>query len=421
MQLKNLLITISLLLVFLACSSARAEDPIVGAWEGTMYCGIKMNGTWYIEKTGQNKYRALAYGYAHPDAPSIQDNCTVDDVIQTQSDQFRFHTRRWLLQPAGYSTEYDTIGTLVDENTMDVKSLHPRCDKARFVRTNTPKPLPAACIRKAPIVYLYPQLTQVNEVDPFYKGFRAVGYEPELTCDSAQSKYRGKLLGYAEMDREIKGKQAYFAIATFLGYFSDDPVEMEEIAEKAKKPIDADFIRMKEIINAEHYFLFVSTDIEGAGVWGERNINVRLPSFIKYNWEENLATFRIFESNIGEAPNVKVFLAVNEKERYQDHTISVNAKEWRDKYSKYFGDVSGRGGDRNLYATRILSDENHSVVLAEIFDRKTGKSIVRWSPDGSDVNELVKLAPEKPLAAYNFNPYGCSSLNTSYFKPKKKK
>lgn len=416
MQLINFLTTAGLLML-LATSSAQAEDPIVGAWEGTMDCGVKMNGTWYIEKTGQNKYTTVAYGYAHPDAPSIQDNCTVDDVTQTQSDQFRFHTQRWLLQPEGYSAEYDSIGTLVDANTMDVKSLHPRCEKARFVKTNTPKPLPVACIRKPPVVYLYPSLIKNND-RTYANGY---GADDDSSCDSAQSKYRGKLLGYAEMGRQIKGKQAYFATATYLGYFSDDPVEMEEIAERSKKTIDADFMQMKDVINAEHYFLFAGID-HGNEVWDDREIHISLPTFSNYNWEENFATFRIYASTIKNLFH-DVFLSngQNEKQIESLHTISVSAREWKDKYSKYFGDVSGNGGNRDLYAARILSDANHSIVLADIFDRKSGKSIVRWSPNGSDVNEMAKLVPEKPLAAYNFNPYGCSSLNTAYFKPKKKK
>jgi hypothetical protein len=225
-------------------------------------------------------------------------------------------------------------------------------------------------------------------------------YEPNaLSCLAGQADYQDELLHLALVYKNSKShsfsKKSYYDLATILGYFSDNPVGKDAIVEKVKGTIDADFSATAARLSQANYVLIVGD--YGGGYHGAISSTLRgnysatqlLPAIDgDYDWVSN--TFRVSaESRLTKG-------------------IYASSKEWKDKWQPLFASA-----DKTL-ASRLLLGKDLHPLLAEIFDRQTGKTVLSWAAEGMDVNKLQALVPDTPAADYDFNK--CDSLNPDYYK-----
>ncbi len=249
-------------------------------------------------------------------------------------------------------------------------------------------------------------------VEPADGVYRSEYPKNDQSCLSGQWGYRyidGALFQMALLNQPLKGKQNYLAGASWLGYFPEDPVEMDNIIEKVKPIIDKDFQEMRKFIARKPYFLFVGATMYAQGVYRRMDLNrvffngtrYHMPYFDVYDWNTDA-----FQTRSGRYSNMGEYL---------DETpapFKVTAKEWKEKYS---GLLDTKSGNKTL-GSRLLLDSNFKPVLAQIFVRETGKTILKWSPKGVDAEEISALVPETPAADYDFRKIdGCRSLNPDYF------
>lgn len=228
--------------------------------------------------------------------------------------------------------------------------------------------------------------------------------KPKLSAHSClvgQADYKEELMRHAlrlgNSQVPTISKTNYYALATYLGYFSDVPVEKDAIVEKARETIDKDFAVMVATIRKAHYILFVGDYGAHGTLFRNLSAQIVLPLWYtgitnedKYDWSTN--SFQVYSRYMDWRLQKKVY---------------ASSKEWQEKWEPLFASAN-----KNL-ASRLLMDKDLHPLLAEIFDRKTGKTILSWVAEGMDVNKLQALVPDTPAADYDFN--NCDSLNPDYY------
>jgi hypothetical protein len=229
---------------------------------------------------------------------------------------------------------------------------------------------------------------------------------PDFSCSQGQSRYRQHLLYMAlEGGRLEKSKSNYYNLATFLGYFADNPVAKDEIVTKVQATIDKDVAAMDALVAKRPYFLFVG-DYGSSQGEGHIRFSISMPEGpndwngdkvrsdkYAYNWEKN--SFHV--SAYG--PHAAGSLSTD---------IVTSSKEWKDKWQGIFQ----YAGDS--LASRLLLDNKMNPVLAEIFDKDSGKTVLSWAAPGVNQQKLQAMIPETPASEYDFE--NCDSLNPDYYK-----
>jgi hypothetical protein len=175
-------------------------------------------------------------------------------------------------------------------------------------------------------------------------------------------------------------------------------VQKDEIVEKVKPTVDRDIQRIANLIHSGAYFLFVGES--GASleaVWLPRIGQPILQSdgsFGHYDWKSN--SFGV------QAQSQFIYYGAIDK------SISASPKDWKQKWEPIFSD-----DNKGKLGGRLLLDSQLRAVLAEIFDKKSGKTVLKWAAEGQDADELSALIPETPESDYNFDR--CFDLNPDYF------
>jgi hypothetical protein len=228
--------------------------------------------------------------------------------------------------------------------------------------------------------------------------------EMKRSCSYGMLEYTSKLLGAAAQNNKPPlTKPSYYAYGTFLGYFSNDPVEKESIADKVAPVVDRDLLAMSKSIKEGSYFLVVGDlgaawnlpDPIGDSFEGRLGAGDNLPSIDKqpYSWEDNSFAVKIGGRKM---------------------SIPTTAKEWKEKWQPVFAPEN-----RPNIAGRILLNSHIYFVMAEIFDKKTGATLLKWGAkdvDANTVNRLSALIKDSPAKDYDVNQ--CGDLNASYFTAK---
>lgn len=440
-------------------ASASKDDVVV--MEGVYHCGpIPLGLTLYMGPLNESsRFEGIYHFYPADSNPAAREGCyKAAGKLDVANNQIRFKPIEWILQPAGYqAVDIQTDVNDLPAGHATAQINHPSCNQPfRLSVTKSSRALPAACASvltaiaatgaaepqrqqekpeakltaiatagaaahpvdthksKPAVVYQYP-VSLGGDLACDFGVYRCVprwGEEAKYnkTCDFAQGVYRGKLYGFALDKSKPAGKQNLYAISTFLGYFSDDPVEMEEIAEKNAPVIGRDYEEFVQLIEKSPYLFFWGSS-DGKYHYGETLFDLGTGS-VHYEWErDQVVVYGPFLQSI-KPRDTAIGRSIDNLE------FQVSAREWRDKYQPYFGDAQGNGA-KKPWAVRLLTDAHFNAVLADIYDAKTGKSIIRWGGKGVDLDAVSKLVPEKPLASYKANAYGCKSLNTKYFKPTK--
>lgn len=225
----------------------------------------------------------------------------------------------------------------------------------------------------------------------------------DFSCSKGQFRYRQNLLRVALQSGKLRqSKSNYYNIATFAGYFSDDPVAKDEIVTKVKATIDKDLAEMDRLVAKQSYFLFVGDygsfqgDLDSIFRFSmPRGPDSKDPyNADKYNYDWEKSSFSVF-AGIGIIHNSLMT------------DIVVSPKEWKDKWKGLFQNA----GDS--LASRLLFDSKMNPVLAEIFDKDSGKTILSWAVPGVNQQKLQAMIPETPASEYNFE--NCDSLNPDYY------
>jgi len=243
-------------------------------------------------------------------------------------------------------------------------------------------------------------------------------FEESSSCQSGQWSYRLELLRYVRNRWYIApdNMKSYYNKGTLLGYFSDNesPAEMLAIAKKVQPIVDKDLEEMRAQMAKKSFFLLVG-DYSMTLTSGTRSdVNfftqtfgsTGLPSVSEYQWEKG---------------KIRSYVMVG-GETYIG-TINATPQQWSQNFEKYFGP---RGteirdlADQEL-ASRVLLNWKLELLVADIFNKKTGKSLLRWSSSPELLNLATHLVPELPASAYDFNPYKCESLNPAYYSDRKSK
>jgi hypothetical protein len=224
-------------------------------------------------------------------------------------------------------------------------------------------------------------------------------------CSIGMRAYKAKILTSAALGgRPPLSKASYYAYATYLGYFSDDPVQKDEIVEKVRSIVDRDLLAMSEMVRKGAYFLYVgevgsvlNNDITQMN--SPVNRQITMPNLVEigfqgpYNWETN--SFEVADATTGLSSNFS-------------RTITASPKEWKEKWQPIFAPEN-----RHNLAGRLLIDRAWKPVFAEIFDKRTGQTIVKWGVAGTDVERMSAFIKETPAADYDLK--NCGDLNPSYF------
>lgn len=423
----------SFLLLFSIQSQADGSSDL--ALRGIYNCGaLKIGMTAHLSPVDSNKDFKGVYHFYPVATPAAKEGCfIVKGKLNQAATEAVISPQEWIVHPDGYGAADVKIditslgdgkaigyvqhpscsGPFEMKAVEDVESMPAECEKVRVAvaPARTPETVVSTQTAQVPA-------KKISVLSIPTKKFR------EGSCDEGQVDYRERLLGYAADNVQIGGKQGYYNIGTFLGYFSDDPVERDGIVKKVKPIIDADMEEARAIVRHNNYLLLnyskaPYSETRGSFMFGDRGHSIPRSIFVstnkRYDWESGTARFRVhIEAQ-------QLALASSDSE----YSIEVSAKEWRDKYAKYFGDLHGKGGNESLVATRSLVRYKHypntdigyfEPVYVELYDAKSGKSIVRWSPTGGDVEALSKLVPQVPAAKVPGNQYGCKNLNRSYYR-----
>jgi len=199
-------------------------------------------------------------------------------------------------------------------------------------------------------------------------------------------------------------KANYYSYATYLGYFSDDPVQKDEIVEKVRNIVDKDLLAMSELMRKGAYFLYVgelgthlNNDITNMN--SPVNKQITMPNIDDvglngpYHWETN--SFNVSNAPTGLASNFS-------------HTVSATPTEWKEKWQPIFA----KENRKNL-GGRLVVDRTWKPVFAEIFDKKSGQTLVKWGVPGVNIEAMGSLIKETPAADYDLKQ--CGDLNPSYY------
>jgi len=417
----------SFLLLFSIQSQADGSSDL--ALRGIYNCGALIIGmTAHLSPVDSNKDFKGVYHFYPVATPAAKEGCfIVKGKLNQAATEAVISPQEWIVHPDGYGA----ADVKIDITSLgDGKAIgyvqHPSCSGPFEMKAvEDVESMPAECekVRVAVAPSLKPEAVATAQVAKVpAKKLSALSFPTQVSmedsCEAGQAAYRGKLLGYAANNYLIEGKQNYYNFATYMGYFSDDPVEREEIVDKVKPTIDADLKAAQALIRENEYFLLNYSEANDAKtkrgfLFGEGSYAIPRYVDVRYDWENNSAEFTVLGS--------RVVATGMEKHRFR---IEVSAKEWRDRYSKYFGDARGKGRNSNLVATRSLvrfsqNQNGHGyfdTVFIELYDAKTGKSITRYSPTEVDINALAKVVPQVPISKVDRNRYGCKSLNKKYYK-----
>jgi hypothetical protein len=247
------------------------------------------------------------------------------------------------------------------------------------------------------------------------------------SCLVGQADYQEELVNRAmsieHRDSAYFTKKSYYSLGTLLGYFSDSPVERDAIVEKVKGTIDKDFAAIAVPLKKANYLLFVGDSGARNSDNSTQHIKLSLPDLGNANngtlVTENIAYSWMLNSVSVVAESVYLcHFAYScahrqgidwERDKVRLYSnITASSKDW-EGYLKPLLIPSGE-----KVASRLLTDKDLRPLLAEIFDRKTGKTVLSWAADGMDIKKLQALVPETPAADYDFNK--CDSLNPDYYK-----
>lgn len=274
-----------------------------------------------------------------------------------------------------------------------------------------------------PEIFVVPQW--VTEKNDFFASSTANEPVSERSCLKGQWRYKYRydafvgrpsygLLGMVIHNIPIQSKSAYYSYATYLGYFSDDPAEKAEIAEKVKPIVDNDLQEMRELMARKPYFLFVGNfvrsynsgsngDYDSIPMTSFATVSIGLPTFEAYDWNNGQVIMR---SRVeGSIQNSQVI-------QHLDAAFPVTPQEWKELFTDTFGSRKGR----EKLATRLLLNSQFEPVIAEVFMRDTGRTLLKWAPKGIDVDKFSALIPDVPATEYEFGKNAsCNSLNMSYF------
>lgn len=146
---KNILPRVLLAaLLAMAAPAARADDDIVGTWNGTYHCGQGLTGLTLIVSPAQGEnVPALFFFYSIAQNPGVPEGCyEMSGTYNPETGEASFVAQRWLLQPPGYVT-VNLQGTL-DKAAPEINGTvdGPGCAEFWLHRSDDAShPLPPAC------------------------------------------------------------------------------------------------------------------------------------------------------------------------------------------------------------------------------------------------------------------------------------
>jgi len=265
-------------------------------------------------------------------------------------------------------------------------------------------------------------------------GWSGVGQSKDpQSCEIGQYRYQRFLLDNAlKNNLSLSTKSDYYSFATWLGYFSDDPVEKSEIAQKIKPIADRESAEMIQRVQNGQYFLFAGSlgsepDVARSASFHNISLAFRFPAFGNYDWEND-----VLSASFGTYWKPRLNRYTGKSELYLEHadwtasptlstitpkiTIQVTPKEWKEYWEAQIGlkQTNHSSDGLNHLGARMLTDSYLRPLLAQIFIRSTGKTIVSWAAEGQDLKKLTALVPELPAEKYQ--SASCDGLNPEYFK-----
>jgi hypothetical protein len=224
-------------------------------------------------------------------------------------------------------------------------------------------------------------------------------------CSDGMQMYMAKILSSAFQNQiPPLTKIAYYNIATNLGYSSKDPADRDDIIEKIQPIVDKDILTMTGMLKKGNYFLFV----------GDLGQSLVLPDFSMQSIMSGVGSVILLPEVWNNQGRNEIYdWATNSFKVYggdslKFSTIKATSKEWKEKWQPMLGHENWEN-----IAGRILMDSKLHEVLAEIFDKKTGKTLVKWGAKGINVDQVSALIKDTPAAEYNFDQ--CGNLNPAYF------